>query len=373
MSFGTKIEKIATFFIFKARMLSTRPPKKTVFFHISSINPNRRLLQIVSQFSQCGYACYLDIPFKKYLRSDASGRAAVLLKYVYPAKKGKPYDIVVSDRQEILDAHGDAALKIFFNLHIFEFLDDIKKDDLFYPITMYRKFLSPSLADAVYKTAGRESGRKIAALFIGNVDDKYYNNEQTKKFFGIYTRYEIFSFISSAFKEELYAPPSYKDFLKKIDSGFLKDKIVLINTNNFEVPSDAWFDILLETDFFIHMCGFIQPYCHNQIESMLAGCVPVTQFNRFFVPRFEQEKDALLFETKEELRKELEKIVSGAYEGIIRSMRRNILSYYRDYYSGQSFKEKISSLLENGVGQTSYHIVSSEGNNFFAAGGGTLS
>lgn len=362
MPISTKIEKLVTYSQFRLKSFCRAPEnEKSVFIHISSINPNRRLLQIVSQFLYCGYSCYLDIPFKQYIHSDISGRIAALSKNVYPAKKNKKYDIIVSDKQEIFKYFNNNELKMFFNLKIFDTLkntDKIGKYDLFYPITKYYKYIAPSLEKEIYQKALLNRKRKIAALFIGNVDADN-NNELTKILFAVNTRQETFSAVASISSSILYTPESLDKFLKDIESGILINKVVLLNIyKSFNIPDNYWFDILLETNFFIYMCGYIQPYCHNQIESMGAGCIPVTQFNRFFIPHFEHKKNALLFDTLEELKIELEKIVSGIYNET--EMRENILKYFQENYSFSSFENKLSYIITNNIRETTYHIATGE-------------
>jgi hypothetical protein len=219
--------------------------------------------------------------------------------------------------------------------------------------------LSPSFENKIFQRLRDGNERKIAALFIGNIDADY-NNEKTKALFSINTRRETFSAVAEITQKALYMPKTLEDFLEKIRSGALKNKIVLLNINDFRIPNTLWFDILLETDFFIYMCGYIQPYCHNQIESMLAGCIPVTQFRRFFIPSFEHEKTALLFDTFDELKKLLVEIAEGKYNAKKTLMRKNISAYYWDNYSFKSFEDKLTALLSGGVQQSTYHIATGE-------------
>jgi hypothetical protein len=360
MGLSTKITKLLSYSLFRIRFPDRSKTATSVLVHISSINPNRRLLQIVTQLLYCGYICYLDIPFHQYIQSDISGRTASLLKGVYSAPKNKNiYSIIVSDSRQFLDKYDNTSLKIYFNLHIFKSLESINQNDLFYPIVMYRKFLFPPLEKDIYQKALQSENRKIAAVFIGNIDLDY-NDDRTKKLFNINTRKETFSAIKNIPADMLYEPHSLHEFLDDIESGILIHKIVLLNTNDFSIPSRLWFNILLKSSFFIYMCGYIQPYCHNQIESMLAGCIPITQFNRFFIPRFDHESNALLFNTIEDMISILTKIAQGKYDSYIPSMRKSILAYYQCNYSFSSFKEKISFLIDNKKGYAAYHIATGE-------------
>jgi hypothetical protein len=288
-----------------------------------------------------------------------------LKKNVYPSKKNaRNYSIAISDNHQNLTNNYEAHLKIFLNLNIFKNLEFINEKDLFYPITMHPIFQNFNFEKKItFKTPN--SCRKIAAIFIGNVDidnNNSYNMKETKELFGINTRHEMFNAITTLPPDILYTPTSLSEFLHTFNSGSLIHKIVILNRTNFSIPPNLWFKILLESTFFIHMCGFIQPYCHNQTESMLAGCIPITQFNRFFLPHFENNKNALLFTTIEELISILKEISHGTYDSFIPEMRKNITAYYHANYSFLSFQEKLSFLLSNKINYTNYFIATSDEN-----------
>jgi hypothetical protein len=314
---------------------------------------------MVSQFLYSGYVCYLKIPFKQYVKMDQYGRKASLLEYTFPASKNRKYSVVVSDDRNALDKY-TASLKSFLNLHIFTSLNKIESTDMFYPITLHPDYLLPELEENIYSRAAISNNRQIAAIFAGNVDADY-NREDTKKYFHINTRRETFSCIESELSGDmLYMPKSLDDLIRKMERGELRHKIVLLNICDFRIPNILWFKILLNSDFFIHMCGYWQPYCHNEIESMLAGCIPITQFSRFFIPRFNAKVNALTFDNLEELVEILKRIVKGEYRNSISPIRENVLKYYMDHYSFQSFKNKIYNLTNNNIKNSNYYIYCEE-------------
>jgi hypothetical protein len=342
--------------------INTSPAKKTALFDISLISPNRRLFQIASQFLYSGYDCYIHLPFKRFMKMDFLGRKIALTKNVYPSRRSKKalYSAVISDNKDILNSY-DSPIKIFFNLYIFENLNKVTQNDFFYPILIFPDFLNHETEKTIFDQSFNND-RKILALFIGKIDDDY-NNQMTKDLFNINTRQEIFSFIKDNFPDDkMYIPQNINDLLEKTDSGELARKIVLLNTANFALPGQLWFKILLNTQFFIHMCGYIQPFCHNQIESMLSGCIPITQFSRFFIPQFKHEENALTFNTLEELYLILVNILEKYYNSNINFLRKNINLYYQANYSFESFSNKLNQLLNENISQTNYYIACGEEN-----------
>jgi hypothetical protein len=287
---------------------------------------------------------------------DLFGRRASLLKNVYPFQKKDrtPYAAIISDNQKTLGER-TCPVKLFFNLRIFNNLRNINTRDLFFPLLLHPDYLFPGLEKEVY-AQGPNNNRKIAALFIGNVDPSY-NRDITRDLFRINTRYELFYHIQNSLPgDTIYSPPSLDDFLTKIGGGELKNKIVLLNIRRFSIPQRLWFKILLDSEFFIHLAGSLQPYCHNHIESMLAGCIPVTAFSSFYIPPFEDKVNALLFNTPEELTGVLTGISRGEYGSLAPSIRGNVLDYYKNHYSFDSFKVKLSQLGDSKNGFSNYYI-----------------
>ena len=356
--FFSKIESLIFYISFKTRK-ENHAAKKKALFYISQTNPTRRLFQIFSHFLYCGYSCCFDISFAEFMKLDRYGKKATALKGVYPKNKiSEKYSVIVSDDNKFLENADNEAYKIFINFRIFTHINNVSQNDFFYPISPHIKYNCPLIeADILSKSSLAE--RKICAVFAGNNSKNSYNKDITKKIFGVNTRFEVFSYLLDKLpKNILYIPDTLESFISDIERGYLKEKIVLVDTSNFEVPSKSYFDILLASSFYIHMCGITYPYCHNQIESMMAGCIPITQFSNFFVPPFEHEKSGFLYTTLDELVETLIKISTGDYNETIPLMRKNILDYYYNHYSFDSFNTKLLYLIENKVKHSNYHIVS---------------
>jgi len=363
-----KISPLNEYKLFKRKTLNSQKDNgKNVFFKFIAYTPNRRLLQLVFHFLYSGYNCYIDISFLKFLKLGDHARYTMLLDGVfqYNKKKNINYSITVSDNNEFLNKFNPDTFKIYLNYLIlenrFKNINDVNENDFFYPIGLHKTYLNKSCESDVLNKA-LNGNRKIGAVFAGNVmDDKkrnYYNMDITKKYLEINTRKEVFNYILNNLpKDILYTPNNLESFLKDLQEGILINKVVLLNTEIFKIPKEIYFNILLNSNFYIHMCGFIQPYCHNQMESKLAGCIPVTQFARFFVPPYSHEKNGLLYNTLEELLQLLRNISSGKYSDYIISMRNEIVNYYINYYSLDSFKNKLDSLIKKNIKDTNYYIL----------------
>jgi len=329
---------------------------------------SRRLLQIISHFLSSGYNCYLDYSFLQYL-SLKQGKYHIyhtLLEGVNPTnKKIKYFPVIISDSKKTLDSFDSNSLKICVN-HLmmkdrYNNISAVTENDFYYPIALHKNFLNPAFEAEILKSVLKYE-RKIGAIFAGkatiNFKKNSYNRSTTKELLNINTRFEVFSYICEKLPEEyLYLPDSLEAFLNDMESGYLKNKIVLLNTKErFSIPRDKYFYVLLNSNFFIHMAGTGFPFCHNQMESMLAGCIPITQFARFFVPNFKHELNSLLYNTLDELILLLSNVASDKYLNSVSSMHTEVVSYYKKYYSFDSFKNKLDYLIKNNIKCSNYFV-----------------
>ena len=360
----SKLEGLLFYIKFSTRRFTFNKQNKIALLWVASIHPPAiRLHQLFHHFLYCGYTCHYDISFSNYMKLRRYGKKATLINGIYPYnKKVKNYSIIISDDQKYLENADNEALKIFLNFHILEHLNTISSSDFFYPLVHHFKYNSPAIETKVLSNA-LTSKRKIGAFFAGNVNVDTYNSNLTRELFNVNTRHEMFNCIISKLpKNILYIPNSLDSFLKDVELGFLENKIVLLDINNFEIPKEYYFKILLQTNFFIHMCGVTYPYCHNQIESMMAGCIPVTQFSDFFIPPFQHEINSLLFKTLDELIDILLKLNVCNYNNMIQAMRENTVDYYMTHYSFRSFENKLSHIIANHLNYTNYYITTGANN-----------
>ena len=158
--------------------------------------------------------------------------------------------------------------------------------------------------------------------------------------------------------EGLFLPRSYAELVRGIESGNLRRKVVLVNTNDFEIPAGDWLGVLSKADFFIHMPGYIQPFCHNHVEALSVGAVPITQFPKLYRPAFEPGVNCLAFRGLDELGGVLRRVLDGTCsKAEVRAMRENAFGYYNDHLSFDSFARALSSFMaDEGTRQRDLYI-----------------
>ncbi len=81
------------------------------------------------------------------------------------------------------------------------------------------------------------------------------------------------------------------------------------------------------SDFFICAPGLFYPHCHNKIEAMACGAIPITCYADYMHPPMRDMENCLAYKTPDELGAAVDKALSLSREEIA-GLRINVLSYY---------------------------------------------
>jgi len=350
LKFINKLSKRITRLRSYPSYIGRKPPENSVlkkaYISIKKINPNRRLFHVCAYLRECGYACFVDLSFAQFMTMDPYGLKAVNGANVYPARKGKQakYDLVITDN----DACSGDGKRISLDYSVFD-PDIDSARAMFFPIHFHPDFMNRAVETTVLEKARRGGHRRIGILFAGNCDKESYDRDETRKRFNIHTRWDIFSHLAEHFpRNDIFIPENYEDFTRERNAGRLMDKLVLIDINVFKIPQADWFDILEDTAFFIHLPGYIQPWCHNQIESMASGAIPITEFPHLFHPALRNGENAITWRHKDELLETLKRIIDGNVTAEeTAKLKANVLSYYDKNFSFSAFQKELVEAIDS--------------------------
>ncbi len=187
----------------------------------------------------------------------------------------------------------------------------------------------------------RNNPRKVRAFFAGNTDKVYYNNPILKKY-GQMTRLEGMDALLSSGRKITYQPGK-KAFYQLMRSSGCSPECVICDFSNFKIPPGLWLDFLSRSDFFICFSGTDFPMCHNAIESMAVGTIPILSYGDWFDPPLEHDRNAILYSGKEDLIKKIDMVMGLSREEITR-IQENVIRYYEEHLSPQSFVRRFEAL-----------------------------
>jgi hypothetical protein len=123
-----------------------------------------------------------------------------------------------------------------------------------------------------------------------------------------------------------------------------QEQIVISET---KTKDEDWLNFLATSDFFIAPPGFRYPWCHNAIEAMSVGTIPILQYSNLFSPQLRHLENCLQYQSKEELENVVKLALTLGQEEISR-LKQNVVHYFEDHLSPNAIVKRIKELAESG-------------------------
>jgi len=187
----------------------------------------------------------------------------------------------------------------------------------------------------------RDNARTIGVYFSGNQNRDAYNNPAIYNLFKKVNRIELLDHIIKWMpKDKIYTINSELHY-----DGSLLDKFVLVDwkwsqgkSENIKARIDdsQWLLKLSNCNFFLACPGMFMPMCHNVIEAMSVGAIPITQYADEFYPPLQHGVNCIEFDSKEDAVKKILYALSLP-EQEIAAIRKRVIEYYEKHLSPQSF------------------------------------
>jgi len=198
----------------------------------------------------------------------------------------------------------------------------------------YKFYLAPAFLQTL-----KNSNKTMKVFFAGSINESMYAKERIKKFFNVIPRLELIQFILSNFKKSRKLQnDDDKLILKQLLSSTEYFNEVIIS--EVKTKEEDWLKTLSKTDFFICPPGVRIPWCHNCVEAMSVGAIPILEYADLFYPNLKNMKNCLSYTNFEELKMAIEKALAMEPPEIGK-MQKNVLNYYNDYLSINSITKKI--------------------------------
>jgi hypothetical protein len=227
------------------------------------------------------------------------------------------------------------------------------KFDVFSPYWFRRPVLMPFPIHPVHArpalrerlTALRSGERCIRVFFSGEIEG--YTRNYIKYPGPKLPRLEVINTIRERLGERVLFVQR-PEILARVLAGELADKCIILDTSALRVPDQDWLAVLSKADFFLAPPGIVMPMCHNSVEALAVGAVPILNYGEWFDPNLESMRNCVAFDDKESLINSLEAVL--AMEGPpIAEMRKQAIAYYDAHLSIESFMASIESRVERKI------------------------
>jgi hypothetical protein len=179
--------------------------------------------------------------------------------------------------------------------------------------------------------------RSMKILFAGN--DKYptYDNPLLPSRYGILSRHRCLETLRQNLPtEQFYKPTAYENlFASPHEPAF-----TLSSYPSCKIPQKFWLETVAKSDFYLATPGVHMPFCHNLIEALAVGSIPILQYPQYLQPHLEHSKNCLVFDDVESLTAIVEFAMTASPDEIER-LRKGAMQFYEDYLRPGSFAKKM--------------------------------
>lgn len=184
----------------------------------------------------------------------------------------------------------------------------------------------------------RNSPRKGKILFAGNDEKKNYSGGNVASLYQKTTRHQILTFLET---HSLLNVKVIKD-KRELTQDAYANQLTIARSQAFKIPFEEWLPTLGLFDFFLACPGSDMPMCHNVIEAMSVGSIPIVEYPEYFHPALEHGKNCIVFNGKDDLAIQLQEVMNMDQQAIS-TLRRGTITYYDNYLKPEVW---VSKLLE---------------------------
>jgi hypothetical protein len=107
-----------------------------------------------------------------------------------------------------------------------------------------------------------------------------------------------------------------------------------------KVRRNAWLRTLAQSDFFLAPPGVVMPLCHNLIEALSVGTIPITEYANSLAPPLQPGRNCIAFRGKDDLIRKLREALAMTSDKIMQ-MREEVIRYSDEHLLPDSFARGI--------------------------------
>ncbi len=337
--------------------------RKKAVFDMSTLVPSRRLVDLLVQLDFAGFDClllyrnylsYLKTSFLRNLRySEIVFNIGSVIDHM-----PKQYELLVT-KKPAKGFRTDTKKVLEVDDMFIDGIEAIAGNKFYYPIHFHPKYFNEHI-EAETQTL-RLNEKKIGVLFAGNSNINYAkNNKLFHDCYGIHSRFELLDYLRKECSDLVVEPESEEQFNTLLKKGQLKHKIVLIDKFSISGIDEStgynkYFELLSMAKYYLYTTGVIIPFCHNHIESIACGCIPITEFPQFY-PNMADNKNCIVFKSLTELNDKVRDALSHEEQNVVSI--ESIFNYYDDNFSLRNFDQKINEYLSDTKPYETYFMAS---------------
>jgi len=188
----------------------------------------------------------------------------------------------------------------------------------------------------------RAANRKVNILFAGDLEGykrRWISYPKQKL-----SRTDVISTIKERLGDHLRLAKTPNELNEVMNSEYAR-QLVIVDNDGARVPWDQWVDVIARADFFLWPPGIVMPMCHNIIEAMAIGTIPITNYPEWFSPKLEHMKNCIVFDGQDDLIERIN-LALAMNDDQKNELRANAMKYYETYLRPDNFVKNIEARRE---------------------------
>lgn len=313
----------------------TAASEKQLWVHVQNPNLYHRFFYLLLKFYQLeGYSIHYPMNFQKF-RNLRNGE-----KYLSFIVKEPDFLTLKNDKNgdlELRDSHLTAD-------YFANYFKGNNKENYHIPMSFHPLMYHKNLWNLKISLPEK----RINSVFCyGNFDKRAYSAiDQTP--FEVLSRVDLLEFFA---KQDQFVSIKNQNHLEEIISTAESEKFLFAIKENYSVPIESVRETLAQFKFYLCCPGVVMPLCHNVVEAMSVGTVPIIQkqYAEVMYPNLEHGKNALIFENENHLHKLIVQELFTIQHENWRKMSENALKYYEEFLTPKAVVESINKNLKHSV------------------------
>lgn len=241
---------------------------------------------------------------------------------------GEPY-VLITDHDAPASAYARYVVKVSYEQRLCR-----SEHEMAFPVFVHPQITVKGKLPAFYQVKAERPAR---IFFGGNTEPGKYDQDVIREIYHMLSRREMLAeAIATIPSEMIHRPTNSTEWL--VSPGF--HPFVLCETQHCKIPQERWLEALTKADFFLACPGVGMPLCHNLIEALAAGAIPILQYADYLPPPLRHGMNCLAFSDAAGLRRIIGEVLTMCPEDI-RIMRANVRDYANEFFAPGSFAKRL--------------------------------
>jgi hypothetical protein len=217
--------------------------------------------------------------------------------------------------------------------------------DVFAPYWFRRPLIMPYPVHPVHAgpdlparlQADRARPKKMRVFFSGDREGYVINRIRYPK--PKLPRLEVINAVLEGMGERARLIRGERELADLCSAGYV-DGCLIMAQDDERIDTTRWLSTLATADFFLCPPGYVMPMCHNTVEAMAVGAIPIINYPEWFAPRLAHLDNCIAFDDRADLIDKLREVLRMDPAAIAR-MRDRVIAYYDQHLAPETFVRKL--------------------------------